>query len=198
VQRMITPQLDSKSDAPLPALTDAYVQQLGKFENVDAFKAELKRQLMREKELEEKDKKRNEIIAEIMKGAKMKVPDLLIEQELYGFIERRDAELKNAGLTLDAYLKQVGKTPEEFEKQERTLIEDQIKMSLALEEIRKKENITADEKEIHQHIPYLKSRYPDRDESSLHDTARAFVVQEKLFEIFEGKKETTKAGAVKE
>jgi FKBP-type peptidyl-prolyl cis-trans isomerase (trigger factor) len=152
----------------------------------DEFRVELKKELIREKEMAAKDKKREEIIAEIMKASKMKVPDLLIEQELYGFIERRDAELKNAGLSLDAYLKQIGRTAEELEKQERTLIEDQIKMSLALEEIRKKENVAADENEIHAHIPYLKMRYPDRDESSLHETARAFVIQEKLFAILEG------------
>ena len=54
-----------------------------------------------------KDGRREEMIKEIVKHAKIKVPQLLVDQELYEFLIDRDEQLKTAGLSLDEYLKQV-------------------------------------------------------------------------------------------
>jgi FKBP-type peptidyl-prolyl cis-trans isomerase (trigger factor) len=173
--------------APLPEFNDEFVKQLGPFENVGAFRTELKKNLQKEKEMNLEDVRRDEMIREIVKATKVTVPVLLIDQELEGFIERRDAELKNAGLSLDEYLKQTKKTKDALEKEERASIEQQIKMSLVFAEIRKSESIVPDEKEVQLSLMELKHRYPDRDEASLREHAAAASIQKKLFEMLEGK-----------
>jgi FKBP-type peptidyl-prolyl cis-trans isomerase (trigger factor) len=174
------------TSVPLPEINDEFVKQLGPFENVAAFRVELKKNLAQEKEANLKETKRDEMIKEIAKQSKMKIPALLVDQELQGFIEERDAELERAKLSLEEYLKQVKKIESELENEERALIEDQIKMSLIFAEIRKQEHITPDEKEVQITIAQLKHRYPDRDEASLRQTAEAGSIQKKLFEILEG------------
>ncbi len=174
-------------EAPLPEFNDEFVKQLGPFENVGAFRTELEKNLEREKEMNMQDAKRDEMIREIVKATKVAIPQLLVEQELEGFIERRDAELEKAGLSLDKYLKQANKTKDMLEKEERTSIEQQVKMSLAFAEIRKAEKIEPDEKEVQLSLIELKHRYPDRDEESLREHAGAASVQKKLFEMLEGK-----------
>jgi FKBP-type peptidyl-prolyl cis-trans isomerase (trigger factor) len=126
------------------------------------------------------------MIKEIVKHAKIKVPQLLVDQELYEFLADRDEQLKTAGLSLEAYLKQVGKTAEALEKDERTLIEDDLRMSLVVQEVRKQEGITADDRDIHTLMAQLKVRYPERKEQELHRTAEAMIIQNKLFAILEG------------
>lgn len=186
-----TPAKDGE-DAPLPEFNDEFVKQLGPFENVGAFRTELKKNLAKEKEMSMQDVKRDDMIREIVKETKVTIPELLIDQELEGFIERRDAELESAGLSLDEYLKQVGKTKAILEKEERTSIEQQIAMSLVFAEIRKQENIEPDEKEVQLNILELKHRYPDRDEDSLREHASAASVQKKLFAVLEGEPEEKK------
>ena len=126
------------------------------------------------------------MIKEIVAHAKIKVPALLVDQELFEFLSDRDEQLKTANLSLEEYLKQVGKTAEQLEKDERKLIEDDLRMSLVVQEIRKVEAITADDRDVHMLIAQLKLRYPDRTESELHRTAEAMIIQNKLFALLEG------------
>lgn len=177
---------DAKDAATPPPLTDETVKQFGNFATVADFRAELKRQLEQEKVLHMKDGRREEIIKEIVKHAKLKVPQLLVEQELYEFLADRDEQLKAAGLSLEEYLKQIGKTAEQLEKDERALIEEDLRMSMVVQEIRKKESLHADDRDVHALMAQLKLRYPERAEAELHRTAEAMIVQNKLFAMLEG------------
>ncbi len=172
-------------DAPTPPLTDETVKQFGNFKTVADFRAELKRQLEQEKTLHMKDGRREETIKEIVKHAKLKVPQLLVDQELYEFLIDRDEQLKTAGLSLEEYLKQIGKTEEQLEKDERALIEEDLRMSMVVQDIRKKENLAADDRDIHSLMAQLKLRYPERKEEELHRTAEAMIIQNKLFALLE-------------
>jgi FKBP-type peptidyl-prolyl cis-trans isomerase (trigger factor) len=128
------------------------------------------------------------MIKEIVKNSKIEVPKLLVEQELYEFISDRDEQLKTANLTLEEYLKQIGKTAEALEKDEHALIESDLAMRLTVQEIRKQENIVAEDRDIHIMIAELKLRYPERSEETLHRTAEAMIIQDKLFAVLEGAK----------
>ena len=183
IQKMIAP---AAKDAAIPPLTDETVKQFGNFSTVADFRVELRKQLEQEKILHMKDGRREEMVKEIVKHAKIKVPQLLVDQELFEFLADRDEQLKTAGLTLEEYLKQMGKTTEQLEKDERTLIEDDLRMSLVVQEVRKQENITADDRDVHTLMAQLQVRYPERKEPELHRTAEAMIIQNKLFAVLEG------------
>jgi FKBP-type peptidyl-prolyl cis-trans isomerase (trigger factor) len=173
-------------EVSIPPLTDETVKQFGNFNTVADFRTELKRQLEQEKVLHMKDGRREETIKEIVKHAKLKVPQLLVDQELYEFLIDRDEQLKTASLSLEKYLSQIGKTVEQLEKDERALIEDDLRMSMVVQDIRKKENLAADDRDIHSLMVQLKLRYPERKEEELHRTAEAMIIQNKLFALLEG------------
>jgi FKBP-type peptidyl-prolyl cis-trans isomerase (trigger factor) len=176
----------------LPPLTDEDVKKFGPFENVAAFRAEIARNLAQEKESLAKDRKREEMIKQIVAHAKAKIPPMLIEQEFHEFIADRDHRIQEAGLSLDEYLKTTGKTAEVLEKEERALIEEDIKTSLVIQEIRKKEELAPESREVQIAIARMKLRYPERSEDDLHRTAEAMVLQEKLFAMLEGTDAETK------
>jgi FKBP-type peptidyl-prolyl cis-trans isomerase (trigger factor) len=187
-----TQGLEKKDEkAEVAPLTDETVQKFGNFKTVADFRKELSGQLEQEKTLHMKDGRREEMVREIVKHTKIKVPQLLVDQELFEFLSDRDEQLKAAGLTLDEYLKQNGKTAELLEKEERKLIEDDLTMSLTVQEVRKKEAIAAEDRDIHILMEKLKLRYPERNEETLHRTAEAMIIQDKLFAILEGTPATT-------
>lgn len=173
-------------DAPLPELTDEFVKQLGPFQNVEEFRTEIKNQILAEKKIRLKETKRNEIIKKILEESKLKIPQLFLDQEFQIFKEDQALKLKEANLTLDSYLKESGKTLETLEKEEKAMIEEQIKTSLVLREIREKEKITAEEKDIETNSALLKHRYPDRSDDDIRRTAETIIIQEKLFDLLEG------------
>lgn len=177
-----------ESDDALPELTDDFVKQFGPYKNVAEFTEELKRNLTEGKERDEKEKQREAIVQAIVQKTKIKIPKLLIDQELAAFFDNRDEELKKAGISFEEYLKQVKKTEEELEKEEREAIEKQIAASLIMGAMRKEEKITADEKDVTENIVALKRRYPDRTDAELWEPAEAIAIQKKLFDILEGEK----------
>lgn len=194
IQSMIAGQTpgDAKPAAPEP-LTDEMVKKFGPFNTVADFRTELRRNLEQEKEFHNKETKRDEMIKEIVKNAKVKVPPMIVEQEHAEFVRDRDDQLASAKLPFEEYLKQSGKTAEEVDKEERRIIEDDIKTSIVIQAIRTKEQLAPEEREVQINIAQLKLRYPDRDEATLRRTAQALVLQEKLFALLEGAKKEEEA-----
>ncbi len=188
---------DGKEEKPAP-LTDEDVKKFGPFADVAAFRAELAKSLAREKEMNAKDEKRNEMVKQIIAHAKVKVPEMLVEQELREFTGDRDRQIAEAGLSMEEYLKRTNKTAEQLEKEERALIEEDVKTSLVIRAIKEKESLDPSEREIQIGIARLKIRYPDRDEASLRRTAEAQAIQDKLFIVLEGsdKKEISEGEGV--
>ena len=177
---------EKEDDAALPEFTDDFVKQFGPYKNVDEFKAELRRNIIEGKEREEKERRRETMMREIVAKTKIKIPTLLVDQELAAFFDRREEELKKAGVSFEEYLKQMKKTEEEIEKEERVAIDDQIAASLVMGAMRKEEKITADEKDVAANIAALKRRYPERTDAELWEPAEAIAIQKKLFDILEG------------
>ncbi len=175
-----------EGDAGLPELTDDFVKQFGPYKNVVEFREELGRNIAEGKEREEKEKRREAMVRAIVAKTSIKIPKLLVDQELAAFFDNRDEELKKAGISREDYLKQVKKTEEELEKEERETIERQIAASLAMGAMRKNEKITADERDITANMAALKRRYPERTDAELWEPAEAIATQKKLFEVLEG------------
>ncbi len=187
IREMLRDSESKKTDkAELPELTDDLVKQFGPFKNVAEFKEELERNLKKGKEREEKEKHREAIMQAIVAKTKIKIPKLLVDQELAAFFEHRDEELQKSGISFENYLKQIKKTKEKLEHEERESIEKQIAASLIMGAMRKEEKIVPDEKEIAANVATLKRRYPDRMEAELWEPAEAIATQKKLFDVLEG------------
>ena len=182
----------SASDAPgekaepiLAELTLDFVKKFGPYETIEAFKDDIRKELVSEKAARNAEARRDEMLSTIVKDAKVKVPDMLIEQELTDLVERRADELERMGMTLEQYLEKMKKKADELEKEERTAIEQQIRTSLVIREIQVREDLKAEPREVRAAVTQLKMRYPNRNEGQLAETAEALVLQGKLFEMLE-------------
>jgi trigger factor len=172
-------------DHAMPELTDELAQQLGDFKTANEFRAKLKASLVQEKERAAHDAKRDEIIRAIIASTKITVPPLLVGQEYERFTGDRARELERTGTTLEKYLVEMKKSAKDLETEDHAAIERELKTSLIFQAIRDKEGIKADEREIAANVAFLKRRYPNQDATSFRRTAEAYIIQEKIFKIFE-------------
>lgn len=186
IRRIAGARMGKKETDDLPELTPEFVKQLGPFETVDGFRAELRKQLADEKRIESMKQRRDKMLAEIVKKTKLSVPDMAVEDELAAFKERRNHELEHAGLSFEDYLKQAGKTADELEKEEREQMDEQIRSRLVIREIVKQEKLEADPHATEHMLQELRRRYGAQDEAELRRTALALALQEKLFRMLEG------------
>jgi FKBP-type peptidyl-prolyl cis-trans isomerase (trigger factor) len=189
VQKMLISEEDKAKSATPPELNDEFVKKIGPFKSVNEFKDELKKQLAEDKKNKQEEEKRDEMMRDIVKGSKLTVPPLLVDQELERFKEQRDINIKAAGFTFESYLKESGKTAEVMAKEERAFIEEQLKSQFVVSEIQKAENILATQQEIEMNAEFLKFRYPDQSEDYLRSMAETIIMNRKTFDILEGKKQ---------
>lgn len=150
----------------LPALDDAFTQSLG-YENTNAFTKKLRENLQTEKDIQQKEKKRAAIIDDLVKGASISYPAMLLEYELDDMEARMKSDLERAGTNFEQYLAQIKKSSDEVRKEWRPVGDKRAKVRLILGEIARKENIEADEKRVEAELNHAKKHYSDADPNAL-------------------------------
>jgi len=186
-------KIDSVNKMELPEVNDEWAKSLGKFEDVAALKNDIKKGITEEKEIAQKQQRREEVIKKILEKTKFEVPQVLIEREV-GFMmdnikSRVNSELQ---ISLEEYLKQIKKTEEELKKEFEKIAEERVKGFLVLHQITKDEKIEAGEEEINQKIEELLSQYPDKDAARKDmnmEQAKMYIEdelkREKIFKLFD-------------
>ena len=106
----------------------------------------------KEKKELSRGEKENLVLTAILKTSEVKLPKLLINEEVEARLTSLLVRLEKLSLKLESYLASVGKTPEslrvEYEKQ----VTESITLELALNEIAKKEGVEIKETEIDEAI----------------------------------------------
>jgi FKBP-type peptidyl-prolyl cis-trans isomerase (trigger factor) len=178
-------QLESSKDK----FSKEQLEQLN-FNKPQEMKALLKKDLKRQKEMNEKQRVRNEILQKIVEKIELDVPEVLLQAEL----QRALSDLKNnvqqsLKMTYEDYLKKSQKTEEELKKELRENIRQKIKRILVLKEIQKKENVDITEQELEKQVSLFKANMGEKkteiNEKSLKDYFRERLEQEKTLEFLE-------------
>jgi FKBP-type peptidyl-prolyl cis-trans isomerase (trigger factor) len=98
----------------------------------------------------------DEVMAAMVKAVSVKIPSLLIEQEVDRQLSNMLDEIKRLGLNLDQYLASTGKTVETLREEYSKKAEHEIKTEFALQKIADTEKIAVEEKEIEEAISKAK------------------------------------------
>lgn len=144
----------------LPEINDNFVRGLGKFENLSELEKSIKQGLEAEKEMEERQRIRAEILKEIRKKSEINLPQGLLKNEQSLMMEELKTNVANATqASFDDYLASVGKTEKEIYDSFLQGAEDRVKNLLILSEISKKENIQASQEEIQEESDRIIKKY---------------------------------------
>lgn len=174
----------------LPELNDEFVKSLGAFADVAALEKNISEGLHHEKEREQKEKFRNNVVEVIAKKADMEIADILIDQEVRKMVSEIEHNVKDGGLDFDTYLTHIKKTRGEIEKDLRAQAETRVRVSLVLAEIAKKENITASQEEVDVRVGDLlrqQQEYSGVDIELLNNYVSGIIRNEKVFALLEQK-----------
>lgn len=178
----------------IPELDENFVKSLGKFSSKDDLKKNIAEGIKAEKEQKEIEKLRVEILNRIDEKSKMDLPEKMVEQQLDALITNFDHNLHAQGMELSLYLAQLKKTQDDLRKEWQGQAEKQIRQSLILREIGKRENIKVSEEEIEQAATGLMMRYmtqgqdqPKINIEEVKSQAGEAIFREKLFQFLEEK-----------
>lgn len=120
------------------AIDDNFAKGMG-FPSLEEFKTALKRQLESDRDRNNRMDIENQIVEELLKNAKLLVPQSLVKRQLHHRLNESLRRLKSQGLSVE----DLKKKEEELRTQLERVVEKEVKIFLVLEEIAKQENITA-------------------------------------------------------
>lgn len=197
-----------------PEINDNFAKSLGKFENLENLKNNVKKGLLNEKEKKKKEQKRTELIEKLIEVMEVDVPETLIHSELHKMIEEFKRQLQGMGMTLDAYLDKMPikdrsqsktgqfidgakissgkKTKEDLEREWIPQAEKRIKSYMALEKIAKELDIRLSsdkiEEEMNKTLQYyknVKDLEKNIDTARLYNHIKETLTNEEVFRYLE-------------
>lgn len=191
IRKMYAEKSKDKSntaEASLPDLSDEFVKKIGSFTTVDEFKNRVKEGMKKEKEDQNNEKRRLEILDEIIKNSKTVTPKVLIESELNKMLGQFKDDVQNSNLKFEDYLKEIGKTEEELRKDWEGPAEKRAKTQIIVSEIARIENLRPDHEEIHKFTHMLMEQYKGVDHKSAEIYADIVLTNKKVIEFLESHK----------
>ena len=130
----------SVQDVELSEVNDEFAKSLGKFDNLDALKKNIKQGLVLEKEQTEKQRTRQEILERIGEKTKVEIPDVLIDNEQNQMLENlKKMVSERLKISFQDYLKKLDKTEREVIDSFLPESRKKVRNYLILREIGKKE-----------------------------------------------------------
>ncbi len=139
----------SVQNVELPGANDQFAKSLGKFENLDALKKNIKQGLVLEKEQAETQRVRQEILERISEKIKAEIPDVLIENEQKQMLENlKKMVSERLKIPFEDYLSKIKKTEKEILGSFLPAAQKNVRNFLVLREIGKREKVEVSEEEL--------------------------------------------------
>lgn len=144
-----TIKVNNVMERTMPDLDDEFAQTLGNFKTLDELRANVRKGITLEREMEEKQRLRKEAVNTLGKDIHEKdIPDMVIQQELERMKQEFEGRIQQSGITLEQYLEQMGKKEEELYDDWKDAAVDRVRGTLVIRAIAQHESIEPPKKEV--------------------------------------------------
>jgi len=175
-----------------PEMTEELIEKMtGKKESLADFKKTIEKNVLARKETEATHDRENKYIEELIKKAKIEIPDSLIDEETEYMIEDMKADVQDKGMEFNKYLEQAKTTEDELKKKFRSEAEKRLKIRLSLQHLIAEEKLEVSDAELKEEFDRMKAMYPQHEKAHLeeefhHDhfksQLKSRILLKKLFE----------------
>lgn len=142
-----------------PEVNDDFAKDVSEFDTLKELKADIKKKLTENAKQRTKQEFENAVLEQVSDLAKVEIPDCMIEDRCESLANDFAYRLKSQGMELNTYLQYTGLTEDAFKNQFKDRAESQVKMSLALAEIAKKEKIEVSDKDVEKELEKMAESY---------------------------------------
>ena len=143
----------------LPELDDEFASEVSECETMDAYRAEVKKNIKERKERTGKEKKENQAVDQAIENAQMDIPEAMIEFQVRQMADDFARRIQQQGLTVEQYFQFTGMTAEKMQEEMKPQALKRIQTRLVLEKIAETENIEVSEDEVNEEISKMAEMY---------------------------------------
>ncbi len=132
----------------MPKLDEEFVKNSTEFETVEQYKASVKDKLTKQAEQNAEMEVENDMIDKLVDDTELKVPEVMVNQEVERQLNGMANQFRYQGLTLDDYCKYIGKTMDELKAEIKQHATRNVKARLVLEKLIEVEKLDITQKDI--------------------------------------------------
>ena len=158
-------------DEDLPILDDTMAKEAGNFKDLDELKEKIKQNIVAEKNAKVIEKRRAQIMEELLRATAIDLPEILVESETEKSLAQMKDEVKRAGGVFGDYLLQTKKSEEDLKKDLRGSSEKKAKIQLIFNKIAETEKLEPNKEILENEVKEVLKHYPDASETN----ARIYV-----------------------
>lgn len=149
--------LNEIKERVIPEITDEFAQRVGKFNNVDELKDDVKKYLENARENANKNKSENEVFKKVIEAAEVEIPQSMVDREADSLLADYKNRLAAQGISWDMVAKT--QNEEELMKNIQDDAKLRIKNSLVIDKIAKVENIKLSPSDLDKKFQELGAAY---------------------------------------
>ena len=132
----------------LPALDDEFAKTASELDTLEELRVDLRSKMEEVKRITSDAELRNRVLEKIVSEAGVVVPEALANEEMSYRLSRFAEQLRGAGVSIQQYLESTGQSEEDIEADLRAQAERNVSAQLILEEIGKREGLSASDDEV--------------------------------------------------
>lgn len=149
----------------LPEINDDFASEVSEFDTLEEYKNSIRERLEKAAADKVKTETENAVVDKAAENAKVEIPEAMINDQCERMTEDFAQRLQYQGLDINQYMKYTGSTIEQMKESFKPQAEKQIKTTLVLEAIAKKENVDVTDEEVNDKICEMAKQYnmePDK------------------------------------
>ena len=145
----------------VPEINDERAKNVSEFDNLADYRASIEKRMKETNDRRARTEKENAVINAIVDGSEADIPEVMVSEYLDDMLRDLGMRLYYQGISVEDYFKFLGTTEEDYRKENHDKAARGALTRLCLEEIVKRENITATDEEAEK--KYLDSQ-PEPEE----------------------------------
>jgi len=162
-----TTTLKAIKEIALPKVDDEFAAKSGPFKTVAELKADIKRELTSQKERENSEKLKDDLVTQLVAVSKVPVPEILVADQMKSIEQDFINNLMYQGLSIEQYLENKGFESKDkwLETEVKAVAKKRVQAGLVLAELSKAEKIEATTAELDAHVETYRQQYAKNPEA---------------------------------
>lgn len=162
---VFTCRVEKVTRKELPELDDEFAQEVSEFDTLDAYKADVRKNLETKKEEAARQEIKDNAVSKAAQNSTIEIPAPMIDTQADRMIDNFARRLQAQGMSMQQYMQFTGSDENMMREQVKPQAEIQIRNQLTLEKIAETENIQVSDEEVDQEIEKMAKAYnmePDK------------------------------------
>ena len=152
-------KINSIKHRELPELNDDFAKKASRFETLDEFKADLRKNLESQAERRAENVLQEELLNKAVENMTVDVPPVMIENRITHMIEEFTLQLQSQGGDIDKYLSSAGMDMDKLREDYRESAKQNLLADMLLEEVAKVEDLKVNKAEMDFEIQMMAMMY---------------------------------------